>query len=595
MHMEEMKCTLGRFDIPIVQMQPSFEVNLLDSNIIVFGTAMSGKTTFLKTLLNILHKKYRETEEQIFILDFSSALFSYRDLPLVSAYFDNSNEEYVKRVFKIMDAILKSNIQALNGKNYPESQEQPIHTTFVIDNVNAFLDEPRYSAYHEKLAKLCRDGLSKGITLVVTASDNKGLGAYLSSFKQKVAFSMSQDKYLEIFNEKVGVIGSNPGHGFANVTVKIPDIPGSFRYNLPYEFQCCTPFHDHRDAEKPENASTEEEFFRKLRQEFGDGKSYTRTVKKYRIFPRYLTRTDYTELLETVDAVDTAQTDAISVGLDYVDFMPVTVDLMKSHAVGIYGKKEFGKTNLLRILLNEAAKRYDDLRVVLVDDGRQQLSEENLALRYSPREIVAFRDLAEEEWTLLDGTVRKMKRSPLMQFYVYLNKYYIGWEKAGLKGCYPVTKDLLKERQELAQLPDCTDQPQPTTVFVLQTKQLFLKSFENKYFLEHALPELLSQAEEKRVAFIFSDIQKFNETDYQQYLNDPLSVVFLLDNIAEFASERGQKSVFGSMDTKTLKEDYARCELGDGYFYDVEADNLKKVKFIKEDADLTGTGGLQNG
>lgn len=35
------------------------------------------------------------------------------------------------------------------------------------------------------------------------------------------------------------------------------------------------------------------------------------------------------------------------------------------------------------------------------------------------------------------------------------------------------------------------------------------------------------------------------------------------------------------MDVKTLKEDYARCELGDGYCYDIEADKLVKLKFIK--------------
>ena len=33
-----------------------------------------------------------------------------------------------------------------------------------------------------------------------------------------------------------------------------------------------------------------------------------------------------------------------------------------------------------------------------------------------------------------------------------------------------------------------------------------------------------------------------------------------------------QKTIFGSMDVKSLKEDYARCEKGDGYYYDVEAD-----------------------
>ena len=35
------------------------------------------------------------------------------------------------------------------------------------------------------------------------------------------------------------------------------------------------------------------------------------------------------------------------------------------------------------------------------------------------------------------------------------------------------------------------------------------------------------------------------------------------------------------MDVKALKEDYARCEKGDGYYYDVEADRLMKLKVIK--------------
>ena len=107
MSRKKIVCTLGKFDIPIIQLQPDFNVDLLDSNIMVFGASMSGKTTFLKTLVNILHKRMNEKEERIFILDFGGALSDYRDMPLVSAYFDNSNEEYVKRVFKIMDNILQ--------------------------------------------------------------------------------------------------------------------------------------------------------------------------------------------------------------------------------------------------------------------------------------------------------------------------------------------------------------------------------------------------------------------------------------------------------------------------------------------------------
>ena len=68
------KCDLGVYDIPSVQMQPDFEVDLLKSNIAVFGASMSGKTNFLKLLINILHQKCDETSEQIFILDFSGAM-----------------------------------------------------------------------------------------------------------------------------------------------------------------------------------------------------------------------------------------------------------------------------------------------------------------------------------------------------------------------------------------------------------------------------------------------------------------------------------------------------------------------------------------
>ena len=199
MSLQKMLCTLGRFDIPIIQLQPPFVVDLLDSNIALFGAAMSGKTTFIKTLVNILHKQYNERQEQVFILDFGGALSEYKEMPLVSAYFDNANEEYVKRVFKIMDNILKDNIKELNGKNYRDSDDQPAHTTFIIDNLNVFIDEPRYMSYHEKLAKLCRDGLSKGITIVVTAIDTKGVASYLGSFKQKVAFEMPQDKYCLLY------------------------------------------------------------------------------------------------------------------------------------------------------------------------------------------------------------------------------------------------------------------------------------------------------------------------------------------------------------------------------------------------------------
>lgn len=576
MSREKILCTLGKFDIPIIQMQPTFIVDLLDSNLILFGSAMSGKTTFIKNLVNILHKQYDEDQEQIFILDFGGALSEYRSMPLVSAYFDNSNEEYVKRVFKVMDNILKDNIKTLNGKNYRETTEnQPIHTTFIIDNVNAFIDESRYTAYQEKLAKLCRDGLSKGITIVVTAGETKGLNSYMGSFKQKIAFEMPADKYADIFNGKVDAIGNNPGHGFANVTVKPEGITGTFRMNLPYEVQCFKA----QALNEISNNDKSLPFQTALRKKFDfdiDTQEYGKHVKKYLTFPKELNKDDYIRLKQKTNIEEQVKF-PVSVGLDYVDFCPVTVDLGKSHVIAIYGKKEFGKTNLLELLIEGLVEQKEDIRLVFFDDGRNQLNK--IYEKYETvRNCVLINKFDKKDLTLRDGMIVNRKLSPLQQFYLYLNENYIELDKKFLAGMYGVSENLKKEYENI---PGCNMDETPFTVFIIQSKLIYLNTPEGKRFINSILPQLAAVAEEREFLFIFSDVQKISDGEQNSFFNNNIFTAFLLDNVAEFAGERGQKTIFGNMDVKTLKEDYARCELGDGYCYDIEADKLVKLKFIK--------------
>lgn len=605
-----MLCTLGVFDIPIVQMQPPFVVDLLDANTIVFGASMSGKSTFIKTLVNILHKKYTEKTEQIFILDFGGALSEYQSFPLVAAYFDNSNEEYVKRIFKILENILKENVKALNGKNYRDAQTQPIHTTFIVDNINAFLDEPRYSAYQDKFAKLCRDGLSKGISIVVTAVETKGLSSFLGTFKQKIAFEMPMDKYGEIFSGKVNQLDNNPGHGFANVTVRPDGVTGSFRMNLPYEVQCLLPY----SKTASNKTDTVDSFTTNVRKKFDfDGEQYRRCVKKYQTFPKELTIASFENLRQQPREGERKFQLPVSVGLDYVDFYPVTVDLTQSHVLAIYGKKEFGKTNLLRLLLDGLACQKKDARMVFLDDGRNQLRD--LCDRYGNQlDCVYFNGFAEDSITIkatksattkpplqktsvpratellskpmaaealskpaADEIVTK-KLSPLQRFYLYLNEHYIDVAQGCIGemfGLDEVTYKKIPVKKEYGETP--------FTVFVIQSKLTYLNTKESKYFIEKILPRLASVAEDKGYLIIFSDVQKMSEMDTNTVFNNSVHTAFLLDNIAEFAGERGQKTVFGNMDVKALKEDYARCEIGDGYCYDIEADRLLKVKYIKHE------------
>jgi len=52
--------------------------------------------------------------------------------------------------------------------------------------------------------------------------------------------------------------------------------------------------------------------------------------------------------------------------LDYVNFYPVTVDLEQSRVIAIYGKKGFGKTNLLYLLLSGVVQQRPEAEIVFL-------------------------------------------------------------------------------------------------------------------------------------------------------------------------------------------------------------------------------------
>lgn len=562
MAIDKMLCILGKQDIPVLQEQPNFSVDLLDSNLLLFGAPMSGKTNLIRLLVTILHKQYSENEEQIFILDFGGALANFESLPLVAAYFDNANEEYVKRVFKLMEDQLKDNIKKLKGKNYRAATDnQPIHTTLFIDNVNAFLDEPRYSAYQEKLAKLCRDGLSKGITIVVTASSTKSLGSLMSSFKQKVALEMPVDSYTEIFNHKVIPVGNNPGHGFGNVTVTPEGITGTFPLQIAYELQ----------LNIADNISTSE-FQNALMRCFQN-----RMVKKYKRFPEVLTKTIYDLFASEFDTNEESEECSISVGLDYTECKPVSIDFNSSKSVAIYGKKGFGKTNLLNLLLKDfiSSPHY---RFVFLDDGREQLKKIYEKVENRSRYIQFNEETKIDFKSSKDPGQKQLKLSPMQLLVKEIHENYMDLSQVRRMSNL-VLGEIFGAGVNISSKAGLVDSK--NTIFVLQSKFLYVNSMVSKIFMEIILPSLVARADEMNWIFIFSDVKSISDSETRENFHSSISVAYLLDSIAEFVGERGQKSLFGSMDVKSLKEEYAQCEEGDGYFYSIERDILKKLKFIK--------------
>ncbi|MBR1481558.1 MAG: hypothetical protein IJ598_01175 [Ruminococcus sp.] len=513
------RLAMGIYDDLDRQTQPLLYVDATANNMIVFGGHRSGKTTFLKTLLVRMHECLdADREQDVYILDFGGNLGSYRDLPLVAACFDNSNAENIRRVFRAIEHKLEQNKKILASRQFGDvyhsgDAEGLAHILLMIDNVNAFLADERYTSYHEMLSQLCREGLSRGLTLVFTAADfSGGVGRLLNSFDRRFALEGSADKYIDIFGMRVGEPMSNAGRGVSIIDGK------------PRELQIFLPFRD------------EERDLPMLRDYLAQLPVKT---EKLTAFDGDLTMENFRDFLAK-DVTALPPKNPV-VGLDYYDHRPVVVNLREVHSLAIYGKKKFGKTNLLRLLVRSIRGAYPDFRFVFFDDGRRQLKD--ICNEAPSRGDYLTSVEAVSDYLDQNGFAAKIDRG-------VLNRSF-------------------------------TEKPHGGTVFVLQSKMLYQAN--GAQLLKNVFPKMIAAAEEKNYWFIFSDVRKIgnNDRDTESSLNNSIAAAFLLDNIAEFVTDRGSRSVFGEMDAKELKNEYARCELGDGYYFDIESDELHKLKIIK--------------
>lgn len=520
-----MEIAMGVYDAPQIQQQPVLYLNLFKANIAVFGGPMTGKTTFVKTFLVRIHEnKELITRENIYIIDFGGNLGEYSHLESVCACFDNSNEENIKRIFKTVERRMEENAKILESNNYyslyiKDPSRCPTHLTLIIENLNAFLADERYSAYQERLMRLCRDGLSKGLSVIVTANDITGTNRLMANFGQKVAFEMPSDNYFEIFNAKVNKPMKLPGRGIVNID------------SATYEFQCFVPFLGSEDVE-----------LRRLISESGTVKNHNKMVA----FDGNLTFDNVSTF--NSNALSIKRRDDILVGLDYYEHKPVCLNVSESRSIAIYGKRKFGKSNLLRIIVRTILKSNKSVRFVYLDDGRKQLEEfqnvgsDNVYLT----SVESFRDYLTEHGYGGKRSIRTVKATTPPQ---------------------PVDSIILDDT--------------PYTVFVLQSKALYQSSVDATYLMREWIPEMIGNAEARKYLFIFSDVRNISAPEVRIPFNSSISVAFVLDNIGEFVADKGSKSVFGEMDSRELKAEYAKCSVGDGYYYDVEADVLEKLRFIK--------------
>lgn len=210
---------LGIFDDPAHKTQGVHSVSLASNNLLIIGSSQMGKTNLLQTIIRNLAERYTPQEVAIYILDFASQLLrKYADLNHVGSVVTSTEDEKIKHLMQLLESefairkekFTKAGVSSLAAYRELGGTDIP-HIVVIIDNFTALKE--LYFQEDTELIRLCRDGLSVGITVIAANSQTKGLSyKYLSYFDSRIAlYNNDSTEYGNLFDHCRETVEKIPG------------------------------------------------------------------------------------------------------------------------------------------------------------------------------------------------------------------------------------------------------------------------------------------------------------------------------------------------------------------------------------------------
>ncbi|MFP7201394.1 type VII secretion protein EssC [Lysinibacillus halotolerans] len=237
---------IGEYDDPENQKQDVLRLPLTqEGNVVVYGAAGSGKTTFINTMVTSLMKEHTPDEVNIYLLDFASeTLRAFESAPHVGDVIYAHEGEKVSNLFRMLK------LEVSNRKkmfaDYGGDQASYIRLTgnkvpsivVAINNFSAFTE--LFEEKEEAVAYLSREGMKYGIYFVLTAlSANSVRFRLLQNFKQQIALQLNDENdYTMIVGKTGGLVPSkHKGRGLIKLDkVYEFQVAHITEENIPYPF-----------------------------------------------------------------------------------------------------------------------------------------------------------------------------------------------------------------------------------------------------------------------------------------------------------------------------------------------------------------------
>ncbi len=350
----KLEVPMGMYDDPVNQVQSTFVIDFSKGgHHAVIGTIVSGKSTFVQTLIYGLTNRYTPDYVNIYILDFSAKMLtSFAEMPHVGGVIVENEDEKVGKFFNMISGIINDRKSLFAGGNY--SQYVRVNGVTIpsivicIDNYANFVAKTN-GLYDEIMMQLAKEGISYGIFLVITGG---GFGAsdipsrFGENLRTVVCLELKDKfQYGDVMHcmhiDTVPEVNIK-GRGLAYVGERI------LEYQTALAFEAADDF-SRMDA------------IEKLAKEMKH--TWTgRCAKAIPVIPENPVWADFEQLDEVRAMLEDDR--HLPIGYNAVSADVYGIDLSRTYCYMIAGRGRSGKTNMLKAMICSAHKRG---KVTLID------------------------------------------------------------------------------------------------------------------------------------------------------------------------------------------------------------------------------------
>lgn len=195
---------VGLYDAPKRQEQGVVSISpLKDGNVVVYGSANTGKTSFLNALILSMAEKYSPDEVNFYLIDFGSeTLTQFRNLAHVGEVIVPSESDRLVNLFRFIKSEAEKRKELFMDYggdyiSYCERKEKLPEMIIIINNYSGFSESVKgiFDISLLQLGKL-------GISFVVTASIVNAVGySAIQNFRRKICMQLNDDGYYSIFGK----------------------------------------------------------------------------------------------------------------------------------------------------------------------------------------------------------------------------------------------------------------------------------------------------------------------------------------------------------------------------------------------------------